>query len=197
MSKNWNITLKNIFILAVLSISFRVNAQQPVNPDALAQPITQAMQVQVLELLTMDCGMNEGLNKFTTALEKLPADVSPIFIKVLNEGAPEEILDSARRKAEENYKVRQAWLKSNAAELFDKQTVARLSKVSLNDYIANSMRRLNIRYEENAILGLKQIGKSNAIDVIQNAVKQQPELSILGEKAIQSINKREYIKIDR
>ena len=197
MSKNWNITLKNLFILAVLSISFRVNAQQPVNPDALAQPITKAMQVQVLELLTMDCGMSEGLNKFTATLEKLPVDASPIFIKILNEGVPEEILDSARKNAEENYKLRQTWLRSNGAELFDKQTVERLSKVNLNDYIANSMRKLNIRYEENAILGLKQVGKPNAIDVIQNAVKQQPELAILGEKAIKSINKRENIKIDR
>lgn len=191
MFKSLNIILKYFFILIGLSIIPLANAQQQVNSATPSQPINNKIQLQVFELLTIDCGVDGGLDKFTTALDRLPVDVSRIFIKILQEGVPEQTHDSARRRAEANYKVRQAWLMRNGAELFDKQTVERLSKISLDDYVANSIRKLNIRYEENAIRGLKQLGNLNAIDVIKNAAKQKPELAILAEESIKTIKKRE------
>lgn len=181
---------KNLFILICLSVALHVHAQQSVNSDAVSQPLSKELQIQVFELLTMDCGVDGGLDKFKTALIKLPVDASPIFLKILQEGVPEQILDSVRQQARANYDSRQQWLKSNGASVLDKQTVERMSKISLEDFVNRSMQKLNVRYEENAIRGLEQMGNLSAIAVIEKSVKQKPELAILAQKAIETINNR-------
>ncbi len=176
------------YLLSILCVFFSVVS------SISAKPVSKEIQLQVFELLNMDCGMDGTLKDFKASILKLPADVTPLFTQILDEGAPEQAQNQAVRQAKINYELRQAWLRKNGTELFDKDTIKRLSNTKLDDYIARSKENINLRYQQNSIRGLGYIGNYNTIELINKSVKKNPDYQSVAEQAIKSIKAREKSK---
>ncbi len=183
--------LRLFIIFLALNMASLAHAVEK-NVDAQLAP---NIKFQIFQLLAMDCGANSALNDFQQAFDKLEVDISPLLINILQRGIPEELQRVARKKANENYEIRQAWLKTDGGNLFDEQTLDQISKQNRDAYLSNNMRKLNLGYLENTIRGLGLIGKPNAIDSINQAIAQDPTLAILGKQAIEQIQKSSLVDI--
>lgn len=145
---------------------------------------------QVFQLLALDCGVSGELKQFEVALQALKVDASPLFVQILRDGAPMRVRQATLARVTKRYNERQQWLKKNGRALFGEETVGRLLEKTQEDYAADVVRRINIRYRENALRGLARIGKPNTIPFIADAAKGDTALEILSGQAIAEINER-------
>lgn len=145
---------------------------------------------QVFQLLALDCGVSGELKQFDVALDKLEVDVSPLFVQILRDGAPNPVRQTTLTNATRRYSERQKWLKKNGRALFGEETADRLMQKSQEDYSADVLRRINIRYQENALRGLARIGKPDTIPAIAEMAKRDAALEVLSRQAIAAINER-------
>ncbi|MDJ0703785.1 MAG: hypothetical protein QNJ46_10940 [Leptolyngbyaceae cyanobacterium MO_188.B28] len=180
-----------IACLLSLLIPGSTQPQPSSNNSDIIEQFPNTVSQQVFTLLSLDCGVNGELQRFQDLITELDVDISPLLFLTLREGAPVSVQRNMTSEAQQVFDARQRWLKENGNELFDPETVRRLLAQTQEDYIDETLRVTNLRYQENAIRGLGYVGNAEAIDPILDAAKREPALSILAETAVESINERQ------
>ncbi len=151
--------------------------------------LSPALRLQVYELLSYQCGAAEVEDRFRLAVSELGPVTEAVFLSVLTEGVPAEIRASRAAHAVIRYDRRQAWLAENGKALFG-EDAERLVKRSREDDVAESMRRLDALYRENAVRGLGIVGGTNAAEALRAAATSDPDLTGLAERALDEIRQR-------
>ena len=145
-------------------------------------PRTQT-RFQIYELLQMDCGTDNQLGAFSRAVASL-GDRAELFEEALREGLSKDLENGIRVNARANYVARQTWIKQNAAQLFDQETVSNLSNVTAQEFIEKALRNADLRIKENSIRALGIVGDRSAVKQIIAAVQKEPDLSVIGNQTV-------------
>ena len=195
-----NTVRTGFLVIIVCSITIAIFSPIPIEAQTTPRTSDTNIQVetmfsemivsQVFQLLALDCGVSGDLKQFEVALDELQVDVSPLFVQILRDGAPNSVRQTTLAKAKQRYNERQKWLKKNGQTLLGEETVDRLLQKTEEDYSADVVRRINMCYRENALRGLAQIGKTDTIPAIAEMAKRDTTLDVLSKQAIAAITER-------
>ncbi len=153
-------------------------------------PARAQYSADVEALLAYDCGSAEKLDAFSTLARALGADAERAFLAAIEGGAP-----AAMRAAEEK---RLAVSYDHLAEILAKEgaPVARAMEEggpalpARQSFIADGLKRLDIRARENAVRGLGAVGGAAAADAVRRAAAADADLRLLADAALKEISSR-------
>lgn len=194
-------TMNKLRILATASLAWFIilsplsaqTTEQTTDTLSAKPAIDATTRIQLFRLLSIDCGVDTGIKDFQAGIANMQANISPLLVQVVREGMPDDIQKTVTDKAERDYQRRQTWLKTNGTTLFDEQTVQRLLTESPEQYRARKLKQLDLRFRENSIRGLQNIGDAGSIDVISEAAVSNPDLSVIADSAITSIRAKNQV----
>lgn len=158
---------------------------------ALAQQaeLTPAAQSRVFELLGLNCGTDGEVLRFRLAISEIGSTAEPLLLDVLERGMPPEVRKSVEEESSRQYVIRQAWLATNGERVFGADA-ARLAKRSVSDVFADTLRRVDALFKQNALRALAVAGTPAAIPVIRAAVAREGHLAAAAQDAVAAISAR-------
>jgi hypothetical protein len=129
--------------------------------------------------LDVDCEVNEqgeALNRMLT----FRAELEPHLIAILRDGPDKQTLDEAQRSLEEQWNVREAYLRKNP-DLGLKENELQIAKGQTRDaFLTEGRERIIRKYREKSAIGLAAIGSPEAIKTLR-------EVSEKGDEALRTV----------
>jgi hypothetical protein len=173
--------MKRILIASLLAAASSLAVAAPA-PEALAE------RARVVAFLTYDCGTAEQAEAFRTAVLGAGPAGQPVYLLALTEGAPADIRAAEERRLTQAHEKLQAALQENGTALPAGNSGASLPP--RETFVADGLRRLDVRFRENAIRGLGIVGNLEAETALRRVGDKSQDLKPLVAAAIAEITAR-------
>jgi hypothetical protein len=159
-----------------------------------ARPQLQALPLEVRELvltwLWRDCGASQQ-RTLEERLAAIGSRLEPVFWEAYRLGPPPEALEGDRAAFAERYGERQKWLRQSGEELFGKEEVERLLKVTRSQYVQRELDNAITGYRTAAVAGLGLVGTQDSRDELARIAENPDDPAhVAAKEAINSLRQR-------
>ncbi|MGD1925625.1 MAG: hypothetical protein ACFB03_15780 [Paracoccaceae bacterium] len=167
--------MRILMLCAVLSLPLSVHAQNVEIRGAL------------LPLMATNCGAGQTADRFGRLVASAPVEARALFLEVVRAGPSEAVRVQARQEAARTFDRSRAWAERNP----DKPHARRwLQQADRGAYVDQAERDADVLYRSNALEGLRLVGERQDRTIITDLVRDQPRLTIAGERALAAIDRR-------
>ena len=152
----------------VAVVAFAVIATLGYFSAAQRPELSSDAKIAVQHFLDTDCELKEQGEALNRMLAFMAA-VEPYLIAVLRDGPDKQTLDELQRSLEEQWSVREAYLRKNP-DLGLKENELQIAKgVTKDAFISQARDRVILKYREKSAIGLAAIGSPDAIKALREA----------------------------
>lgn len=142
-------------------------------------------------LLAYDCGSAEKADAFRSASIALGADAERAFVAALRDGAPSEMRAAEEERLASMYERLSRVLASEGAPIAEVMEEGGPALPPREAFIADGLKRLDIRARENAVRGLGAVGGAGAAAEIRKAAERDADLRLLADAALKELSERQ------
>lgn len=147
----------------------------------------QSTGTDLAAIILQDCGAGERAERFESLVAADPQRARSLFREVLSDGPDADLLATARRQAAMMFDRQTRWATANQDKAHAR---AFLAGPGRDEYLAETVRRIDLTARTNALRGLGLVGTNEDEPAIRTAIETDKGLERAGRVALDRISKR-------